>query len=391
MIRTVVFVLAFLTAFAHGSAAGRQTLDDPIERFRSELRADVEADGIGSIAAAVIIDTTVVWTEAFGWADRDRRTAADTNTIYRVGSITKSVTAVILMHLVERGVVALDDPVVKHLPVFEHLGGGVPEAGTITLRQLASHTGGLIREPELENAAAGLIGDWEDKIIASIPTTTLRSAPGTEYSYSNIGYGILGLALSRAAGESFLSLVERVFFRPLHMTSSTFIIEQPLDAHLAAGYVNGRDGSVDADAPAREHAGRGYKVPNGGIYSTAPDLARFAALMTGALATEALSERSRTEMLRRQTPGEGPQGYGLGFFLRTDDAGSQYAYHTGSVAGYTAALLFDPERRIGVVLLRNYARGGTNLLQAARQLAQELRTRSNREPETLSPRSPPAT
>lgn len=372
MVRSVIVSIALFLTLPPTSVAARQAQDDPIARFRAELQADVEADGVGSIAAAVIVDTMLVWSGAFGWADRDQQVEADASTIYRIGSISKSVTAVALMHLVERGVVDLDDPVVKHLPVFEHLGGGVPEASTITLRQLASHTGGLIREPGLDNAAAGLIEGWEDKIIASIPTTTLRSTPGTEYSYSNIGYGILGLALARAADEPFMNLVDRVFFQPLGMTSSTFVIRPPLDAHLSAGYENGRDGSIDAERPALEHAGRGYKVPNGGIYSTVGDLARFAALMTGALVAETLSETSRAEMLRRQTPGEGTQGYGLGFSLRTDDAGNRYAYHTGSVAGYTAVMLFDPERKIGVVLLRNYARGRTNLLQAARRLVREL-------------------
>ncbi|MGD8278523.1 MAG: serine hydrolase domain-containing protein [Gemmatimonadota bacterium] len=352
------------------AASARQA--EPIVRLGDRLAADVKADSVGSIAAAVIVDTTIVWADAFGLADRDRALAADAQTIYRVGSISKSMTAVVLMRLVERGTVRLDDPVMKYLPEFTELGGGLPEARTITLRQLASHTGGLVREPALEGAAAGPIAEWEHKVVASIPTTTLWSAPGTGYSYSNIGYGILGLALSRAAGEPFMDLTTRLLFQPLGMTSSTFTIRPPLDRRLSAGYENGRDGSVDARAPALEQAGRGYKVPNGGVYSTVHDLARFIALMTGALGDDVLPAAARAGMLRRQTPGDAGQGYGLGFFVRTDSAGNRLAWHSGSVAGYTAMILFDPDRRIGAVLLRNYARGRTNLRAAAETVVREM-------------------
>lgn len=342
-----------------------------IATFEAQVASDVEADGVGSIAAAVVIGRDVVWARGFGLADRDRRVEADDSTIYRIGSISKSVTAVVLMRLAEQGTVSLDDPVVKHLPEFARLGDGVPEATTITLRQLASHTGGLIREPGLENAAAGPIAQWEDKIIASIPTTTLRSQPGTAYSYSNIGYGILGLTLSRAAGEPFMGLVRHLFFEPLAMTSSTFIIRPPLDRHLATGYDVDRDGNVSGERAAREHAGRGYKVPNGGIYSTVHDLARFVALMTGALGDDVLSAESRTAMISRQTPPDGT-GYGFGFFISTDDDGNRFVYHSGSVAGYNAMMFFHPETQIGVVLLRNYGRGATNLRAVSQKLLAAL-------------------
>jgi len=363
--------LACAVLFALPAAGTARQASDPIARFRDRLAADVRADSIGSIAAGVVVDTTIVWAGAFGRADRDRGVSADARTIYRIGSISKSMTAVALMRLVGRGTVGLDDPVVKYLPEFAGLGGGVPEARTITLRQLASHTGGLVREPALEGAAAGPIAEWERKVIASVPTTTLRSAPGTAYSYSNIGYGILGLALSRAAGEPFMDLVRRTLFEPLGMASSTFIIRPPLDARLAAGYENARDGSIDAATPALEQAGRGYKVPNGGVYSTVHDLARFIALLTGALGDDVLPANARAEMLRRQTP-DGGQGYGLGFFVRTDSAGNRLAWHSGSVAGYTALILFDPDRRIGAVLLRSYARGATGLQAAAEDVVRGL-------------------
>ena len=100
------------------------------------------------------------------------------------------------------------------------------------------------------------------------------------------------------------------------------------------------------------------------------DLARFAAGLTGAL--EFLDEETRAAMLSIQTPESENHGYGLGFSLRRDDDGTWWASHGGSVAGYNAHLLFQPESQLGVVLLRNYDGGETNLGQAALDLARKL-------------------
>lgn len=346
-------------------------------RFGTELAEDVAADSIGAISACVVMGDRVVWAEGFGWADRDKQIPADAETIYRIGSIAKSFTAVLMVVLEQKGVLDLDDPVERYLPVIEHLVNKPEGTEPITLRQLASHTAGLIREPNLRRAAAGPIEAWEDKIIASIPFTEFRDPPGQRYSYSNIGFGILGLTISRAAGASFIDLVEEMIFRPLGMKSSTFIITPELQDHLSTGYQVGRDGSINTEIPFREHAGRGYKVPNGGIYSTVGDLAKFIAAQTGASRKNILTDESRAEMQRFQVVSrvsdEGDSsGYGLGFTLRANTDGQHLVSHGGSVAGYNAHLIFEPDTRIGVVILRNYNRSVVNLGGAARNLLEEL-------------------
>ena len=348
------------------------TFAHAIERFEQQLAADVETDGIGGITAAVVSGESVIWAKGFGWADRDLRVPAEANTIYRTGSISKTFTAVLLLQLVDRGTVELDDPVIQYLPEFAELQGDPEQVAGITLRQLASHTSGLTREPELENAASGPIAGWQAKVIASIPHTSLQSKPGGEYSYSNIGFGILGLTLSRAAQQSFIEMVQELTFQPLDMTSSTFVIEPPLKDRLSVGYANRRDGSINAEMPALEHSGRGYKVPNGGVYSTVADLGLFMAGMSGASQTAILSDESRREMLAIQTPEDPTRGYGLGLSIRTNDDGRRLYGHGGSVAGYTAYMLFEPESKLGVVLLRNYNNGETNLGGAAGELLSEL-------------------
>ena len=354
------------------TAAQDTAWDNAIARFAAQLARDVEVDGIGSISAAVIERGEPAWSKAFGWADRDAKRAADANTIYRVGSITKSFTAVLLALLAQDGVLGLDQPVRTHLAAVDGFADPPAEVAPITYRQLASHTAGLIREPRLAGAAAGPFAEWEAKILASIPTTSFQSRPGTEYAYSNIGFGVLGLALRRAAGEPFPELIRKRIFAPLGMSSSTFVLTPALRARLATGYANRRNGAIDADAPAREHDGRGYKVPNGGIYSTVGDLGRFIAGVTGTAGPEILSAATRAEVLRVQTPEDPRSGYGLGFQVQTLEDGTRLIGHGGSVAGYTAHLLFEPTTGIGVVLLRNYASGETNLGGAARTVLRAL-------------------
>ena len=364
----------FLLLGAAPPAEGqRARWDDAINRFSAAIAADVADDGAGGIAAGVMVDGDLVWADAWGLADRDTREAMLPSSVSRTGSISKSVTAVLMMILVDEGVIELDDPVSRYFPEIDGLQDRRADTQDVTFRHLASHTAGLVREPDWPESVVGPIDEWERRILQSIPRTAFDSIPGARYQYSNIGFGMLGLALSRAAERPFIDLVEEKIFVPLGMTGSSFIVEgAELGPRLAQGYTV-RDGSVSGEAPAREHAGRGYKVPNGGVYSTVADLGRFLGAVAGVPGLRILRESSRAEMLRMQTPEDPHRGYGLGFTLIFDDDGNRLAAHGGSVAGYNAYMAVDPDRRVGVVLLRNYTGGRTNLGRVAQSLLEELR------------------
>jgi len=349
--------------------------DEALTAFSRQLRADVAADDVGGIVAGVMVDGDLVWAQAFGWADRDAHTPMSTASISRTGSISKSVTAVLMMRLLDEGVIGLDEPVERYLPAFASVKDRRVDAQPVTFRHLASHTAGLIREPQWPDAVVGPIELWDKRIVESLPLTAYDTVPGARYQYSNIGFGTLGLALAKAAGRPFMEMVRTEVLEPLGMTGSEFVVAgAKLEARLAAGYVIGQDGSIDGGQPAREHAGRGYKVPNGGVYSTVADLGRFMGAMSGVPGLRILSEESRQEALSIQTPENPNRGYGLGFSVQIDEQGRKIASHGGSVAGYTAHMAFDPKVRIGVVLLRNYGRGSTNLGTAAQGLVAQLRS-----------------
>lgn len=371
---TALAYLAVFAALANPIEAQRAQWTEAVDQLSATIAADVADDGVGGIAAGVMVDGDLVWADAWGLADRETREPMLPSSVSRTGSISKSVTAVLMMILVDRGVIGLDDPVANYLPEFDELQARRPGTQDVTFRHLASHTAGLVREPDWPGSVVGPIAEWENQILQSIPQTAYDSIPGARYQYSNIGFGMLGLALSRAAGRPFIDMVEEEIFVPLGMTGSSFVVQgAALEPRLAQGYTS-RNEVVDGDAPAREHAGRGYKIPNGGVYSTVGDLGRFLGAIAGVPGLRILEESSREEMLRMQTPEDPHVGYGLGLSLVMDDQGNRLAAHGGSVAGYNAYMVVDPDTRVGVVLLRNYTGGRTNLGALAQSALAELST-----------------
>lgn len=354
--------------------AEQSAWDEVISEFATRLDSQVDEDDVGGIAAGIVVGGDLVWARGFGWSDRVGRDPMPANAVSRTGSISKSVTAMVMMRLVDQGVVSLDDPVEQYLPEFSSVTDVPDGAAPVTLRHLASHTSGLAREPSnVAEMVRGPLHLWEERVAESLRNTTFDAAPGDRYQYSNIGFGALGLALSRAAGASFFDLVESEVFEPLGMTGSSFVVVgAELEPRLAAGYVNRRDGAVDAGTPNREHAGRGYKVPNGGVYSTVADLSRFLGAVAGVPGLNILREETRAEMLSIQTPESPVDGYGIGLSISRAEDGATIVGHGGSVAGYTASMAVDPSSTIGVVLLRNYQSGGTNLGREARDLIVRL-------------------
>ncbi|MBL4753202.1 MAG: beta-lactamase family protein [Flavobacteriales bacterium] len=342
-----------------------------ISEFGKQLKQDVEDDSInGSISMAIVKGNEIIWSEAYGTSDINNGMIADTSTIYRTGSISKSFTAFLMMQLVQEGIIDLKEPIEAYLPEIINL-DGYTDSTKITFQQLASHTSGLSRDPVLVSAASGPIEEWENKILLSIPKTPFHSAPGERFYYSNIGYGILGLALSRAADKSFIDLVKDKIFIPLSMNNSFFIVPYDKLSNLSKGMERGTSRYLDMQTPEKEHAGRGYGVPNGGIYSTPNDLAKFMIANMGY--TESLNSYNLELMQSTKIPEREKWGnYGFGLLLYQDSSISTVG-HGGMVSGYTADFLFEKECQYGVILMRNYNWGMTKLNSRSVTLLRKLK------------------
>jgi CubicO group peptidase (beta-lactamase class C family) len=363
----LLFVVTFL--IFHATLFGQlSSRESRIVKDLSEiLRDDVKKDNLhGSISAALIKNGRVIWADAFGNSSINKEVVADTNTIYRIGSITKTFTAVILMQLVQEGKVRLDDPVEIYVPEVKSL-QGYPIKKKITLRQLASHTSGLNREPSLPDADVGPTEQWESKVLLCIPATSFNCPPGEKFLYSNIGFALLGLALERASGVPFIEMVQQRIFSPLHMDDSFFSLSGNKKSRLAEGIDNEREENIDTVLPLQETGGRGYRVPNGGIYSTPADLAKFViSLMSGG--TPLLTSGSFHEM--KQSP-QWNGNYGLGLMI-SHERGINMIGHNGSVPGYTAQFEFLERGGYGIILMRNYNKGVTNLGEISRNVLEQF-------------------
>ena len=174
------------------------------------------------------------------------------------------------------------------------------------------------REPaNLAKFLVGPVSQWEQTMIAALGETKYDHEPGTRFLYSNIGYAALGAALGRAAKMPFTTYVESHIFRPLGMTQTAFEPNAAIQPAIAKGYEIDRSGKVSSDDPQREHAGRGYKVPNGAIYTTVGDLARFVALELGEGPESVLKKEFLQEQQARVGSANGrlDSGYGVGFQL----------------------------------------------------------------------------
>lgn len=370
--------LALATALlTHASAAEPE---DGYSRVDELVRVAFEEDGIGGVSFGIVSDGELVHAGAFGFADIERRIPATPDHVYRIGSVTKQFTALALLKLADSGTLRLTDPVERYLPELERVRGRFPGAPPPTLLQLATMTSGLAREPEdLARFLVGPASDWMAVTLSALSEVKFDFPPDTRYQYSNIGYAILGASLQRASGRDYMEYVREEILEPLGMKDTDFVPRAGFEKRIAAGY-DVEDGKADAETPAWEHLGRGYKVPNGALYSAVPDLARFVAFELGHGPASVLPRERLEENLSRVNSADGnlSSGYGIGFAV-VRRGKLVICGHGGSVAGYRAGVYFDRKSDIGVVVLRNVTGGKLDVTELSYRIL-ELATRRNEAP-----------
>jgi CubicO group peptidase (beta-lactamase class C family) len=318
---------------------------------------------MGSVTVGVVFGKDLIWTKSYGNADMENKVPADKDTVYRIGSITKMFTVVMLEQLADAGTVHLSDAAEKYLPEVNTVKYRREWAPPVTLFELATHTSGLAREPnDMENYVHGAAVDWEKTLIAALPHAYYQFEPGTHFLYSNIGYATLGAALSRAAGQPYLEYVPKQILEPLGMTHTTLVYRPEMLTHLAKGYQMGPGGKVDSETPMRESLdGRGYKIPNGAIYTTVGDLAKFVSFLLGQ-GPESVLKRSSLEDYLTQSVVEADSqlkiGYGLGGIVLHRSGYTAFG-HDGAVAGYQAGMYLNRSEGVGVIVLANELGPGT--------------------------------
>src|SRR5688572_24805673 len=181
------------------------TKGDGMRLVDSIAEAEFRKDSLGSITVAVVNGRDLAWAKSYGFADRQRTARATPASVYRIASVTKQVTALALMQLVDRKTVRLSDPVDLYFAEIRAVRG---LSRPPTLLQLATMTGGLARDPaDRRKWQTGAVDGWTETLAAALPYTDAVAEPGTIYRYSNVGYAILGAAVGGAAGTPFVEYV----------------------------------------------------------------------------------------------------------------------------------------------------------------------------------------
>lgn len=292
-----------------------------------------------SLVAAVVRDGEIVWSDARGYIGGE---TPDNDTQYRVGSITKSLVAALVLRLRDEDKLRLADPIGRYLSDT-----AFPDT---TIAQLLSHTGGLTSESPGSWWERSEGGGWTE-LDASLGVDEVKHTPGTRFHYSNVGYGVLGELAGRLRGTTWLDAVNTEILAPLGMHRTS---EHPQGKH-ATGYAVHPFADVLLPEPAPDAGAMG---PAGQLWSSVNNLARWTAFVGGHTGT-VLRPDTVAEMRVPATVDDGDTwvmgtGLGLQLFRRN---GKRLAGHTGSMPGFLATTLIDPATGTGALAMANTTSG----------------------------------
>ena len=326
-------------------------LSDQAQQELTALAAELQSV---SISGAMIKEGNLVWAGSVGLANVEQAVPASINTQYRVGSVSKAITAVVLMRMVEEGLIDLDAPIQRYLPDYPN------EQGDITVRQLASHMSGvrhyqfdITRFPPTDGYSNL---EYESSIAAldQFKGDDLLFTPGQGFAYSTHGYTLLSAVMQVAGGKRFETLIDELVAIPGGL-SSTYAEHLLTSNEQLASFYNSDDGLYGL-TPVQNLSN---KVAGGGLVSTPTDLVKLgAALLNGGL----LQASTFADMVKVQPMFDGsenPQSYGLGWRhyetsgIFDENNKVDIIHHGGVSLGANAFLMLVPEYDISVAIVTN--------------------------------------
>jgi CubicO group peptidase (beta-lactamase class C family) len=304
------------------------------------VQAEMKRQRIPGLSLAVSREGRLLKAQGYGLANVELQVAARPETVYQSGSVGKQFTATAVMMLVEQGKLALDDPITRY---FE----GAPDWWRgVSVRQLLTHTGG--------------IKDWgaqdldyrkdysEDELVRVAMTLPADFEPGTQWSYSNTGYALLGILIHKVSGKFYGDLLQERVFGPLGMTATRVISEADIVPNRAAGYRldKGELKNQEWVSPTLN------TTADGSLYFTVLDLAKWDAALNG----ETLLKRSSLAQMWTPVALKGGGDYPYGFGWGVDEQrGRSVIEHGGSWQGFRTAISRYVDDGLSVIVLSNLA------------------------------------
>jgi CubicO group peptidase (beta-lactamase class C family) len=362
-------------------------------KYVAQFDQYVRATQTVGASTLLIKEGRVAFRHDIGMGDLELRQRIDANSLFQYGSITKTLTAITVLQLRDRGQLSLDDAATRYLPELREVSAPQGWADRITIRMLLNHSAGF--QVATWPWKQGL--PWEPfeptswrQLVSMLPYQQLGFEPGQRYSYSNPAYVYLARIVEVITGEPWLAYVQKNVFAPLGMNRSYF---GTTPYYLAEHRSNNYTIRAAADGRAlRQVNGRdfdpGITNPNGGWNAPLDDVARYLSFLAGATTSEpgrqrlheiVLARATLEEMWQPQLPIPSSQGragedhIALSFFIKQRGE-LRIVGHTGSQAGFHSFLHFNPAARTGVVAVfntDNESQGNESLL-ALRELAFEM-------------------
>jgi CubicO group peptidase (beta-lactamase class C family) len=374
---TVALLLAFTLAagtFVTGTLDPESAGMSParLARIRVRMQEYVDAGKTAGVVTLVARHGKVAAFGAVGFQDLESKTPMKTDTIFRIASVTKPITCAGIMTLVDEGRISVIDPVEKYLPEFKGLKvnpcgtragincAAVTPARPVNLLDLMTHTSGLPGAAPAGSAAPATLAES----VARVSKATLLFEPGTEWNYSNIGIAALGRVIEVVSGQPFERFMAERIFQPLAMHDTFFFVPAEKESRIASVY------SYETDGLKRVAMQRAkFPAPEGGLFSTANDLARFHQMMLNkgtlddqrvlsAAAVEAMTTSQTGTIKAGFAPGV---GHGFGFEVVRETLGT-YRYNSiGSFVkggAYRTYGFVDPTKDLVGILLMQRTNGG---------------------------------
>jgi CubicO group peptidase (beta-lactamase class C family) len=349
----------------------------PLASFHARFNAEFERHGIVGGGFA-LVDGQAPATEFFsGVARMKTQQPIDAHTAYNWASITKTMTAIAILQLRDRGLLSLDDPAVKYVPELREVHDVYGPVDAITIRDLLTHSAGF-RNPTWPWDCDSADCNWQpfeptkwSQVAAMLPYTNVAFKPGSRWSYSNLGYVFLGQIIERITGDDFEVYITKNILMPLGMTESYFDGSPYfLEGHVSESFL--RSGDKLTQQPFNFDTG--ITTSNSGLKAPICDMEKYARFLIGEPGNaryEIVLKRSSLEEAWRgeipvALPGEPATAYtsdqprmGLGFFVLKSGAHT-FVFHDGDQGGFSAELLVDPARGCAAILAVNTTDTGSH-------------------------------
>jgi CubicO group peptidase (beta-lactamase class C family) len=324
--------------------------------------------GIVGSSFMLVQDGQVIAQEFFGLANQEKQQPVDENTIYHWASITKTFTGIAIMQLRDRGLLKLDDPIVKYLPELKAVHNPHGEMSQITIKHLMTHTSGF-RGPTWP---WGGDKDWQphepqhwEQLVAMMPYTEISFKPGSKFSYSNPGIIFLGRVIELLSRDDYEVYIDKNIFKPLEMYRSYFdATPYHLLKHRSHSYYL-KEGKL---TPGRFDVDTGITVSNGGLNAPLTDMVKYLGFLMGdvrrqAIYDQVLKRPSLEEMFQPQINIESsaitqPEGQnrkdsmGLTFFIE-ENFGQRFIGHSGGQNGFISHFYLRPDTRTAYIIAFN--------------------------------------